>query len=278
MAHITANAPPTDYVLSEQEVRLEFFEGVGRVQGAAVFEFHVRTGAVDPRIRLNASQMTIRRVSVGRKLGDGTLRFEAVEYAYFDLLRTIVANDPDEPLQVKSLRNYYCHYRARSDGADEGEIEIPIGVQMERLAREDTGHGLAAKGKKAAYHSIQLRIEYELHAPVQSGLRFVEWDRQGFRRRRAYAYTHEATCGSGTTLCGGAGARSWFPCIDRPGLTTKMEILLVLPAGMTAVCSGLCIERRRKGRSDTFLFDVRHTPVGCVILRFALCEGGCAGL
>ena len=126
---------------------------------------------------------------------------------------------------------------------------------------------------KRSFRSMTVKVEYELAAPVHAGLKFVEWNRTGFRRKRAYVYTCDAVSGSGTTLCGGTGARSWFPCIDLPGHTTKLEVRFKLPDvdGMTVVCTGLCIEHRRRqgmGRKatkrETFQFDLKRTAAHTV--------------
>jgi len=253
MAAITLQAPPCDYVLDAQDLDLKFFENSAHVNGRTKLDFFVRVGAKNPVIRLNASQMQINRVTVcGQEIHD---------YQYFDMLRTIVAPSADSKPDVKDLQQYYCHYRARSEGADQGELEIPVGKQMQEMIAKDSGVGLAEKDKRSKFRKVSITIDYVLEN-IQAGMRFVEWTRAGFRRKRAYVYTHEAVSGSGVTLCGGAGVRSWLPCIDKPGHTTKMEMLFTVPTGMVVVCTGLCIERRRRGnRRETFLFDIKRTPV-----------------
>jgi hypothetical protein len=127
----TAQAEFSDYVLGEEFVRLVFHENSPTVTCEAQFTFFVRVGALDPRIRLNASQLRIRSVTVSI---DG--RDKELDYEYPDLLRRIVTKDGDGYNEVRDLQQYYCNYRARSDGADEGEIEIPVKAALEEIIQK----------------------------------------------------------------------------------------------------------------------------------------------
>ncbi len=129
----TAQSEFSDYVIGEEFVRLVFHESSPTVTCEAQFTVFVRVGALDPRIRLNASQLRIRSVTVSI---DGANK--PLDYEYYDLMKRIVTKDGDGYNEVRDLQTYYCNYRARSDGADEGEIEIPVKSALEEIIQKYT--------------------------------------------------------------------------------------------------------------------------------------------
>ena len=91
----TVQSPLFDYVLDEQQVEIELNQKLPYVRASAEFRFLVRVGANDPRIKINASHMRIRKVSVcGQEVRD---------YEYFDLMDRIVSKEGEER-NVKDLQ------------------------------------------------------------------------------------------------------------------------------------------------------------------------------
>ena len=90
---------------------------------------------------------------------------------------------------------------------------------------------------------MTLSVSYELK-DATAGVRFV--GPQNCPGSEPHMYTHEAPSGSGSVLCGAAGARAWFPCVDSPHSRCPFDVEVTVPrkSGDTAVCSGEFLGRR----------------------------------
>lgn len=60
------------------------------------------------------------------------------------------------------------------------------------------------------------------------------------------------------TSCETDDARCWFPCHDVPGEKATSEMLLTVPADMTAVANGVLVSNTKNGKSRTFHFKMNQ--------------------
>lgn len=251
----------TDYVLGDERVSLSLKRNYSRdLAGEATLSFFFSTNAKDARVKLNAANLRIHKIEI-KGASDVSPWVQIDDYQYFNYFDSIVAESAKAQLKVGNLKKYYCHYRAKIEGANDGELIIPVAKQLKQEIEKGKGSGVPDVNKN--YRKLFLRITYTIIS-AKAGLRFVDWDKKGFASRRAYLYTRDAACGSGAVLCGGAGARSLFPCIDRPGQATKFSMNFTVPyVGMKVVCTGFLAEVRGGSHQKSqkrFNFILQETP------------------
>ena len=86
--------------------------------------------------------------------------------------------------------------------------------------------------------SLDLVVKYELRDP--SGLRFSSHT----DKDDVHMYTCDAPIVAGAVANGGAGCRSWFPCVDDPKAKCPYTVIATVRRGITVLCGGRLIETK----------------------------------
>ena len=53
-------------------------------------------------------------------------------------------------------------------------------------------------------------------------------------------------------------------CVHPVAVALRGQVHFTVPSSLTVVCSGLCIEQRKRGRRATYLYDIKRTPAHSV--------------
>lgn len=157
------------------------------------------------------------------------------------------------------MKQFYVYYRAALVAADQGElfINLPATCVASNTSTSATAPVAAAgdatsENKLSEREQHKVRVTYTLVKP-KAGLRFINptlpnpymysfqvWG----ANLRVFMRWHimfprvaclQATSGSGSVLCGGVGARSWFPCVDTPGVVCPMDNHFTVRSGQLVV-------------------------------------------
>ena len=157
-------------------------------------------------LRLHFRQAEILSVSIN----DVPVRYERL-----DFLRRIDCGDRrDAPM-------FYANYRTAIVAANRGELFVYLSDDDER-------------------ESLDLVVKYELRDP-KVGLRFASPTTD---KDDVHMYTCDAPIVAGAVASGGAGCRSWFPCVDDPKAKCPYTVIATVRRGITVLCSGRLIETK----------------------------------